>query len=119
MADTDEQGYEQGENPDYRAWHAAMARVAGEPEEEPENVNPAFLAAVNKHLGDILRAKWAAGHRPAPEDAQMFSGQGLYDNSVTPSASSLRKPDSVPAVGKTALMQFLLRLGAGGNPEEK
>lgn len=108
----DEQGYAQGDNPDYIAFHEAQSRIDGHPTGDAQAqslaISPGFQAAVSKHLGEQMRQNWMKQMQPQGErsessgNAPAQTGAALYNNSVTPWA----KPK------KSAILEFLQRIAA-------
>lgn len=120
----DEQGYLQGDNPDEIAFHAALSRIDGQPSDDPDtkdlSASPMFQAALSKHLGEQMRQNWMKQMQPQGERFQSAgNAPAIFNNSVTPGANALPPSQMLPPVGKSALLQFLLRMGAGGDPNEE
>lgn len=87
IQERDENGYLQGEDPEYQASHEARARVEGRipPEFDSQlSVSPTYRVAVNKALGDQMSLDWLRQY-------QTPRGAPIYNNSVTPDATTLKE----------------------------
>ncbi len=86
----DENGFLQGEDPGYLAHQEAQSKIFGQPwdQRHPLATSPTYQAAVQTTLGDLMRQNFEQQMQPqyqTPEGAQ------YYNNSVTPSAGSMKK----------------------------
>jgi hypothetical protein len=88
----DENGFLQGEDPEYLAHHEAASRIFGQPwdQNHPLAVSPTYQAAVQTTLGDMMRQRFEQQMIPR-QQYQTPEGAQYFNNSVTPSAETLRQ----------------------------
>ncbi len=88
----DENGFLQGEDPGYLAHQEAASRIFGQPWDQTHELatSPTYQAAVQTTLGDMMRQRFEQQMVPQ-QQYQTPEGAQYYNNSVTPSADTLRQ----------------------------